>query len=712
MNAFVRQNSEYKRELDILNYAKDDLAFYLSKVENITIEEATEFVYKTVKPTPVSAKMLVRGENGDRSLNVLDLNDWLNDVIENKLLLAPSMTTYLPPFVKKSVLAEYIQHNMKLRKADKKAMFLWRMRGDKQKSNMYKVLQESRKIKNNSLSGTHSSPSTPWYNLSNHSTLTSTCRCATSYANSNNEKFIGGLRHYFVPFIVMAHITVAARHSNIEAIKSACEEFNLYLPTAEDCINIVRFSTQYYWTNATYEAEIYEYLQSLTPYERAAFAYTGDMYHIDKYNGEFTKQFLTDMCRMIEGKCENPKEIISNLDDNFLATSTYLCAPIIKGYSLADAEEEKPEAYNAVALTAINLKETLVKYQSFIEGFLRQDYLPLSIADFPESMRKSVPTSDTDSTIFTIQYWCHKYGDIPYSHETNSIQYVMTFLIAGLTEHTLKMYSRNLGIGDEQLGQLEMKNEYIFPTFGLTSLAKHYFNYMSAQEGNVYDKLVTDIKGVNMRSSNAPPEVNANCKKLIEKIMMMQINGEKIYLKDIIAPIAQQELEIINALLSGDSNVYNTVQIKDHISYTQGTDAPAYKAHLFWNQVFGDKYGQAPLPPYRAIKVGVGLKNKTAVASWLNSLTDGPIKENLKKWVEEEGKKDVTTFRLPKSTIETSGIPEEIRPIINVRKLALEIMKPYYYFLEAAGIYMLNDKYTRLISEEYLFLDGNVYKAA
>lgn len=711
MNIFTRPIPEYKRELDILGYARDDLAFYLSKIENISLKEAQEYVLKNVKANPVSAKMLVRGDNGDRSLNVLNLNEWLDDVIKNKLLIAPSLTTYLPPSIKKSVLAEYIQHNMKLRKNDKKAMFLWRMRKDEQKAAMYKVLQESRKIKNNSLSGTHSSPSTPWYNLSNHSSLTSTCRCATSYANSNNEKFIGGLRHYFVPFMVMSHITVSARHSNLQAIEQAIKEFNLHTPTAEECIDIVRYSTQYYWVNEEYEKEIYEYLLSLTPIERAAFAYTGDMYHIEKYNPEFIKAFFTDMCRMVEGKCDNAKEIISSLDDNFLATSTYLCAPIIKGHSLSDAETDKPEAYQAVALTSLNLKETLIKYRSFVEGFLRQEYLPLSIADFPESMRKSVPTSDTDSTIFTIQYWCHKYGDTPYSHATNSIQYVMTFLIAGLTEHTLKMYSKNLGIQDSQLGQLEMKNEYIFPTFGLTSLAKHYFNYMSAQEGNVYDKLVTDIKGVNMRSSNAPPEVNANCKALIEKIMSMQINGEKIYLKDIIAPIAQQELEIINALLFGDSNVYNTVQIKDHISYTQGTNAPAYKAHLFWNQVFGDKYGQAPILPYRAIKVGVNIKNKTALKSWLDSLTDGPVKNNLKRWVEEESKKDVTTFRLPKSTIETSGIPEEIRPIINIRKLALEIMKPYYYFLESAGIFMLNEKNTRLISEEYLFLGDRVVKA-
>lgn len=708
MSHFVKHVDDYAREYDIQSFANHDLAFYISRHENIPMEEALKFVERKVKPVDVDVEILRRKRNGDREAAHTTILTLLADIRENKLILAPSMTAYIPPHVKKSVIAEYIQNNMNLRKADKKNMFLYTMRKDMVKAGFYKVLQESRKIKNNSLSGMHSSTSTPWYNLSSHSSLTSTCRCATSYANAGNEKFLGGLRHYYVPNIVIYHITVAARHSNIKAIERACKTFNLHYPTAEECMEIVRWSTQYYWHHEGFEKEIYEYLQVLTPAQRAAFAYTGDFYHLDKYNPEFIQSYLKDMSKMVEGVHPDPAGFIKTLDDNFKVTASYLCAPLIKGYNLGDAEKENPEAFHAVALTAQHLQERLEYYIDFVHGFLRQEYLPLSIAYFPSSFRKSVPTSDTDSTIFTTQYWVHKYGGVPYSHEANSIQYIMTFMIAGMTEHQLKMYSANLGVAKAQLGQLEMKNEYIFPTFSLTSIKKHYFNYMSAQEGNVFEKLKVDIKGVNMRSSNAPPAVNDAAADLMKDLMNKQIAGNQLRLKDVILPVVTIENQIIEALKRGDNSVYNTVQIKDSISYTQGVEAPAYKAHLFWNKIFGPQYGYAPEPPYRAIKVAADLPNKTAIQAWLESIENIEIRERLTEWVNSEGKTEIKVFRLPRSTLEVVGIPKELHSVINIRKLTLEIMKPFYFVLEACGIFMLNEKNTRLISDEYVVNGNNV----
>lgn len=709
MNAFVYPNSEYKRNFDFEGMAQHDLAFYLSKRERIPFDEAMDFVKQSIDPVSgifalsnPEVMYLERNKYGDREIKHMNLRDFIPMLVERELIVAPNLACYIPPRIRKSILAEYIVENMLKRKKDKDMMFLCRMRGDTVGDAYYKTLQNSHKVKNNSVSGMHSSPFTPGYNKSSHSALTSGCRCATSYANSGNEKFLGGLRHYYVPNMVLFHIIVSARHSNLSAIERAVQKWNIYLPDADDCMEVVRRSTQYYWTDAYWENEIYELLKSLTPVERAAFAYTGDLYHIDKYNSSMVEKFLLDLGEMHQGEIENPKAVIKSLDDNYKATATLLCAPLITGTALGDAEEEKPEAYRAVALTALNMRNKIEEYTDFIHAFIRQDYLPLSIAQFPTSRRMSVPTSDTDSTIFTTQHFVDKYAPKrQFDHYGLTIQYIVTFLIAGMAEHTLKSYTANIGVDPSHLNSIEMKNEYQFPVYCLTAMAKHYFAYISAGEGNVYKKMKTEVKGVQLRSSNAPPEVNAAAKKLMCDIMDMVMSGKEIYLKDILDPIVAQEKKIISDILEGRATFMSSVSVNNAASYKQGADAPAVKSHVFWNAVFGDKYGYAPEPPYRSIKVNVTLPNKTAIRRWLDSIEDSQIRRGLEKWVLENSKSDVKLFRLPKPIIQTHGIPKEIIPIIDMRGIVIEVMRPYYLVLEAMGLFMVNEKNTRLLSDEY-----------
>ena len=182
---------------------------------------------------------LRRKPNGDRVAETGNLKEYLQDKVNSNLIIAPNLTIYERPEVRKSILAEYIQVNLQFRKADKKEMFENDMRAKseetpeherhsyKKKAAYFKTLQESRKIKNNSLSGMHASPSTIGYNKSSHSSLTSLCRCATSYANSSNEKFLGGLRHYYAPTIIYNNILTSNRTCNMAELEAVIQKYNL-----------------------------------------------------------------------------------------------------------------------------------------------------------------------------------------------------------------------------------------------------------------------------------------------------------------------------------------------------------------------------------------------------------------------------------------------------------------------------------------------------
>ena len=51
-----------------------------------------------------------------------------------------------------------------------------------------------------------------------------------------------------------------------------------------------------------------------------------------------------------------------------------------------------------------------------------------------------------------------------------------------------------------------------------------------------------------------------------------------------------------------------------------------------------------------------------------------------------------TTFMLPEQIVVSSGIPEELYPLLTCVKLLLTLLKYFILFLESLGIFMLNDK--------------------
>lgn len=707
MSEFIREESFYQREYDFKNIAIDDLAVFLSRSRNISIEEAKTYIAKkTAKGGEFELKnpgvaYLRRKPNGDRVLEQSTLLEYIGTLTENNLIIAPNMTVYLRPEEKKSLLADYIQMNMKLRKADKKLMFDFRMRGDKPAAAYYKTMQESRKVKNNSLSGMHASPSTVGYNKSSHSSLTSLCRCATSYANSSNEKFLGGLRHYYAPTIVYNHLLTSMRACDHDAMEVVMQKYNLHYPTTDEVMSVIHYSTHFYWNVPAEMDGIRKFVDTMRPVEKAAFCYVGDLYHFDKYNSEFVGGFLKELSYMDQTPCPNARDVIKGLDDNYKAIASLLSAPLIKGILLEDAEEQKPEAYQTVASTALHMREVMARYKDMVQVFLVQPYLPHSIAAFPSSIRKSVPTSDTDSTIFTTQHWADKYGTGAFTHESLSITYVVVFLISGMIQNTLMMYSANLGVSRNQLMQIEMKNEYIFPIYVLTAIAKHYFAYISAGEGNVYSEMQVERKGVNLRSSNAPRFVNDRAGEFMTTIMDVVWNGNKWNSQDALSFVEEMERAIRDDILNGGYAYLNSMQIKSSESYSQGEDAVAYQSYEFWNRHFANKYDPAPTPPYRAVKVSVLLNNKTAIANWLDGVEDPSIRQGLREWVEQNGKTNIGLFRLPIPNLAAHGIPKELIPIIDIRGIIREVMKPFYLVLESLGIYISNKRGTRIVLDEH-----------
>lgn len=725
MGIFTFAPEEYTRNLDLVDGYINQSADMLSRLYNDPIEKTRGFIISNMGPNGLfplrdpAITYLAKESRGNRDYyNGNQLNDpnvnnsrydptflaYLKRVTDNELIVAPTLTVYLSPKMKKSVMAEYIGQNLKLRKTYKHKMFDLELVGDLDGAAFYNILQTTCKIKNNSVSGAHSSPSTILYVKSGHSTLTSTCRIATSYGNANNEKFLQGNRHYWCPDVAISNIMAIIQNTDYDALSHAIDLYNLYIPTPQDLVRVVEYSASNYWRNARISKRIEDLATKLTGLERAAFVYIGDLYHLAIFNPTFTRNFILELGELnVNEIVNNPDEILKGLDDYTNSFVNSLCFEQVMGKTRDIVKEKFPQDYNILAATAKHVSETIVKYIPLIHGLWRPKLLSPSIAVLPNIVRKAVVTSDTDSSIFTNQWWVtFVLGDLKFDGDAFRVGNTTTFLTAQMVRHTLALMSKNLGIDVKQLHQLTMKNEFYFNIFSLTSSAKHYFAYVNAREGGVFAKPKLEIKGVELRSSNAPDSVMKQVRDYVCFIMDKAMTGTgKMTLKEALEPIYRVEKDILDDIMTGGYKYLRTMQIKDPNSYIDEESSSAYQQHLLWCNVFGPKYGQPDPPPYRAVKVSLTTNNKTKLAEWINNVKDKDVQRRLAEWINVTGKTNITTIMLPEQIIAQHGVPEEIMQVTDIRKLIYGIVSPFYLILESLGIYMKDKSYSRMIYDFY-----------
>lgn len=707
MSVFTKPPEDYVRDLDFVeNYIKDN-ALYLSRMRNLTLADAEQFIRNKIKSgelkvTDPKVTYLQRDrKTGDRFITHGTFLQYINDVTKHDLIIVPTGTVYYNPNQKKSFNAIWIDRNLKLRKSFKKEKFNAMMKGDKIKANYYDILQNSCKIKNNSLSGAHSSPSTPLFNKSSHSSLTSTCRISTSYANASNECLLRGNRHYWCPQVVLSHLITTARHSRLADMQAVMTAEGLHYPDADEVMQCITYSTHQYWRDTNAMQYIRAFVAEMLPIERAAFVYSADIYHLERLNPEFTRTMFMLFAQkyIIPDFTDDAKESMRDNDISILALS--ICSKEVDYRKLDEIEIEDPHTYAIIAANAKSITDTITRYTNFIRAFWRVELLSPSIAKLPSIVRKVVVTSDTDSSIFTTQYWTMRYAtDGLFSEMAYRIGYVTTFFVSKVVKHRLATMSKNIGAITTDIHKISMKNEFYFPVYLLTPAAKHYAAFQSAQEGNLLRHMETEIKGVHLRNSSAPVHVTKQLKLYIETIMSTIMANGQVSLSEIRDPIAAIEHDVIADIARSGYRYFGGMQIKDADSYTNGEDATNYKRYTLWQDTFAKVYSDAPNPPYQAVKIPLTTTTRRNFDAWIASIESPILKDRLTRWSEAEGRREMKTIVIPEAIILKYGIPKEIVPIIDTRKLIKTITSPFYLMLESLGIYLQNSKISRLLSDD------------
>lgn len=711
-NHFVLSPQEYKRDFNLVEAYIQQNATYISLVESISYEEAKKFIIETISPNgayPLKDREVVylaKDTPGNRTIKQGTFLQYLNMVRDNNYILSPALTAYFHPDQKRSILSKYIDKNIKLRKKDKHEMFIADLNKNHELKSLKNVQQNSRKIKNNSLSGAHASQGTILYCKSIHPTLTSICRSATGYGNANNEKFLAGNRHYWSSEITISNILSIITRVDYDLIQKAMDEYQIYYPTADDCMSVTLRSTRLYWRHDQEEKRIQDLLNALSPLQRAAYVYIGDMYHLAQYNDSLVRGIIGGLMQQAKSPHPDPDSVFKKVSSDNFALANLICANISKGKTLEKIKLTDPEGYGILAQTLINIDKTLDNYQLLIRAFWTTINLPASVYQLPHSIRRVAMVSDTDSTIFTNQWWAEWFvGKIDFSQQSFNVGYVTTFITSQIIIHQLAVMSANMNVEESELHSLAMKNEYFFPILGTTAMSKHYYAYMAAQEGNLYEKMKLEIKGKNLRDSTLPPYIREKVRQYVSTIMDLIMENGQISIHDALRPVAEIETNIANNVKNGGYSDMPSVSIKELSVYTDPISNP-YFYHRMWEAVFAPKYGNVEPPPYKGVKITVDLNNPTKFKRWLNQIPDQALAARLASFMMEYNKDSLGMFVLPDQIASQMGIPEEMISAVNLRKLIYGTTFPFYMLLESLGLFITGSNLTRLVIDIYP-LDGN-----
>lgn len=707
-NPFIMPDDYYIRDLNFVGSAVAQTALYISKRTGDPIEKCLAFVKEQMAPDGAfpfhdpNIIYLDSTNEGNREKKEGKLSNYLREVQKNRYTMAATFTCYNHPDDRESLTAAYAIGEYANRKANKDLKKEYTKLNNPLMAAIYNNRQNRNKTKLNSISGAHVSTSSALYMRSTHSTLTSTCRSGTSNTNAMLERLLAGNRHYYNERAVLNNITSILHHTEWDVVQTAMDLYQLVYPSAQQCFDIIKRSIDLYWksVDGKAEANILSYLECLSPLERAAFLYNTDMYSLRVLNPEFTRGIFDEILRIpLDVKIPHSGKWIEKLsaDDYALfGINTFGFLTTTDMGALTEDDKGVVDKY------AFSLYTALHKYGKFFRAFWVTKSMPFEVASFPKSVRCVGVASDTDSSIFTNQDWVEwYYGKMNFEHAGLIMAATTTYLCSQVAQHVLVQMTRNFGAADRHIREFQMKNEYLFKFFSLTTMAKHYFAKKTSQEGIIYiNKEAWEIKGATLRNSKAPPELMDRSDGLIKEIANKVISGEKIKIIPILREIAEKEREIYQSVKAGSTDFFATGQMKTLETYKQKEKSPMWQQYLLWRDVFGPKYGITPPPPFMAIKVNVECDTAGKIREWLSSMEDQVLAERFRAYLIEHNKTSLTAIWLPLEIIQVCGVPDEIMMVTDVRKMIRDMLKSYYLILESLGFHITNENRTRLLMDD------------
>ncbi|WBF04822.1 hypothetical protein [Erwinia phage vB_Ea277G] len=700
-NPFNRTAEQYSRDLDIRRAYVEQTAIYLSKSTGVEMDECRVFVIQELQSQMKDPLVCVleRDEEGDRSKKAYPFTQYLDYVIKNRYYIAPTLSVVLPPWIRESKLSKYIKGNLADRNEEKHKQMIAKNRGDAFKATLHKNNQNNKKILNNAISGNHRSEHSHLVDRPTHPILTSSCRIANGVANSHNERFLAGNRHYYSPEVVINNFASILDLTDFTMVRDACEHHRLHMPSPDEVMQMVERSIEPYWSGRVGLVNIERFVRNMEPEERAAVMYMGDFYHLRLYNEELVRTWIDRLSCRASRIVPDHEDWLKKVDGDIINQVKVIYPDILGREELDNPELRNDPNFGLIGSSCYEITQCLHDHRRIIDAFHTTRNIPFLIADFPSSIRKVTVGSDTDSAIFTVQDWVRWYsGNDTINHANIIVAETFGFLISQTTTHNLATMVSNIGVTDpKELFRLSMKNEYLFPVFVLTSRAKHYFANMAVQEGVIFKEYDFERKGVELIASNLPPVIRKDLDGVLHYIIDSVTNDEPVSIHKILRMVARWEYTVMESVMSGETDYLKTARVNEEEGYS--TENSRFINYEMWQRVFAPNYGACEPPPYSALSFSITPDTKRKTEQWISTWSNRTAADEMTAWLASRGKSYVGEMLLPEAIILSVGIPKEVLPVIDVRKIVAKAMSPFYLVLESLEFYCFDEKQSKLVMD-------------
>jgi len=704
-------------KVELADYAIDPVANYrryaekqISVLTGESPEKVIDIVNKTIGSAGIVNPEIRYFQKDDKTLDTFekrsDLNSFLTSFHKDRSdeILIPTFTTTSKK--EDSLLSGFININLAKRKKDKAIAKEAELVGDEEKATKFNTSQLYWKLTNNSMSGAFASPGTVFTNRSGHNALTSITRAVSSIGNALSESLVAGNHMVFNEEDCIDHMTTILLYVDQDKVKKTCTKFGLKLLTKKDIIGMYMMPLSTVTRNPIPKGGILErFVDGLSPLELTTIGYTNNIKNIFFINPLFGKRWLKNAISRTIKPGVNYLKVLTTSPEWATNLTHIICADQIKGMFV---EYDKLDDILLSELGSVchNVIEEFKHVADIFHTFLLTDVMPPNLVDMKNFTRRTIVLSDTDSTCASYNEWGdYVIGGKGLTPEKISIAGVVVTILSETLSHYLDLLCVHMNIPKEKFGILAMKSEFIWTAFNLSSKSKHYFANTIFREGGVFDKPVLEVKGSNLKSSAVPPAFINMAVYMQEEINRKITNNEKLVLEEYLLKLDAMERFTISIISNGEPGLFKRGMMKDAGSYKSEGHKSPYFSHMVWEEVFEDKYTTNMKPPYYFFDIPIKKANKTEFKETLSNFNNEDMSCKLEALLNKYKKEAIGSIKVPVAAMSQYGIPTELLPSIDFRKLLNIILGPVYVTLGSLGIYQpknlfIKDIYTPLLLEE------------
>ena len=664
--------------------------------EDEATQRITEIMRKRYKP--MTAVIVETLTDGAPKLLAVDLVDYLNRHCDD--LVSPSGSFYKQHETQTGITIKMIQDKLKQRKVAKKAMLKCKAIGDEVNELINYYLQTLIKIGVNSLPGNYGSKYSIFYDKGNYNAITSAGRALIGYANTCIEHVLGGNFGWYSFDQLINHIVVNINHIDHSKVKSTMKRHNLHQATKEELFEFYKKELSIYHKYKNFDV-IWDEVKRLSDTEVQFFWYYQNLRHVLMGNDEVFRPWLEDMFNF-DLVPQNPNvkpEDLFELDGALVtminvAFDKYVNSgdPEIQVYDLPRKIPEKAKIFvNIANYVSAKLKE----FDDIMDTFINTEICVPDVLNRKFMIRNSSVVSDTDSVIFTVKDWVDWYTHDIYKiyPGTYHIACLMIYWIQIAVAHSLKLYSIAHGAKGSHVGDMAMKNEFLYPTMIEADIKKTYAGVVTVQEGVILPKPADDIKGVQLKGSTMVKEATAFANNFIVNDILLDSLNKKISGHELIAKVMEFEQQIYKDIMEGKTKWCEPLSIKNKEDYATPL-SQNYFYFMAWEEVFASKYGEFMVPNKT---YAVPIASPTPEYFEMLRKTSPAIAKKFEAFVSKYGKAPSKIVVNPNLNM----IPTELIPLVKIREIISANINPCRLILRQLGISCGFDDQDLLFTEVY-----------